>query len=521
MRRYYFCQALRYVCLSLLVSATPLCLYAQSAQALTASFGHPYRGHLENGIPFPAQFSGYQLREQEKTFTTPELIGAVLDGLDAVKKQFPGSCDLYIGDFSLPTGGPINHHRSHQNGRDVDLGMYAKDNRTLDSFIPMNESNLDAAKTWCLIEGILRSQRVQYIFLDGNVQKLLYDHALSRRIDPVYLDHVFGIAGGRVIKHIGGHQDHIHVRVIAPWSTLASKVGEGETLKRAIIEMAQQAYLPKKVFYYANGTEGNLDRLAQSFGVGQNDFFRWNNLHGNQVLTPGSCLVFYKRGFELEPVDLARSLDTNNFAATPALKLASLRTDRTISDFTTRRSSTIIEEKHGAAAVPAPTCYANRGDTLEKIARRTKTDVKTLCELNGIKKNQKLKPGQQIKLAAIRASHKPALHSSHQATAGSVALKSKVASTSKASFQTSKKNRSTSTPSKSAALAVKASRGTKHQPSVLPSKPAKAKPFTSTSAQSKTKDASKTSSKPISYMKESNAGGTAMNTRQSVKKAVN
>jgi hypothetical protein len=71
------------------------------------------------------------------------VIGAILDAIDSVQKQFPNSPPLYLGDFSAPTGGSMRNHSSHQNGRDVDIGMYAKGNRTLDMFAPMNEENLD------------------------------------------------------------------------------------------------------------------------------------------------------------------------------------------------------------------------------------------------------------------------------------------------------------------------------------------------------------------------------------------
>ena len=32
----------------------------------------------------------------------------------------------------------------------------------------------------------------------------------------------------------------------------------------------------------------------------------------NDALTPGACLVFYKRGFEVEPLHLARSLQPDS-----------------------------------------------------------------------------------------------------------------------------------------------------------------------------------------------------------------
>jgi hypothetical protein len=207
------------------------------------------------------------VREEGRTYTTPEVIGAVLDAIDAVREKFPDTCDIYLGDFSLQGGGGSAHHRSHQNGRDVDIGMYAKGNQRLTSLHVMSADNLDTAKTWRLVEGLIHSQRVQYIFLDRSVQKLLYDYALSRGVDEAYLSQLFANAKGSVFQHVRNHIDHMHVRFFTPWSTLAAHVDESEIQKLRVIDMAQQAYLPKKVNYYVNGSEPGLDALAKSFGV--------------------------------------------------------------------------------------------------------------------------------------------------------------------------------------------------------------------------------------------------------------
>lgn len=394
--------------------------FIQDIQALTASYGRPYGGHLENGVPFPTQFPGYKLREESRTYTTPEVIGALLDAVEAVRTEFPDTCDVYFGDFSSTNGGSAIHHRSHQNGRDVDVGMYAKGNRPLDTLVSMNESNLDAAKTWCLIENIIRSQRVQYIFLDKSVQRILYDYAVSRGYDQDYLNRIFGNVRGSLIQHVRNHVDHFHVRFFTPWSTLAAHIGPDEAEKRMVVEMAQQSYLPKKVNYYVNGSEKSVDELAKSFGVTKKDLCKWNQISPSGVPVPGSCLVFYKRSFESEPVHLARSLQPGFIAEAPAVRMASLRTEtsqRTVSDSSAAPARESVsepaetpkkveKEKHSAPTVTAdtgPKTYvAKRGDTLDKIARRSNIDVKILCRLNGISKTTPLRPGQVVKTPTSR-----------------------------------------------------------------------------------------------------------------------
>lgn len=376
----------------LLIILTPLALI-NTAFAITASIGRPYQGKLKNGIPFPREFRGYTLREAERTYTTPEVVGALLDAVESVRRQYPDSCDLYTGDFSLPDGGCMRHHRSHQNGRDVDVGMYAKGNRYLDRFVPMNQANLDVPKTWQLVENLLRSQKIQYIFLDKRVQRLLYDYALSRGKNPAYLDTLFGNARGAIIQHLRGHQDHMHVRFFTPWSTMAGQLKEVNGQKRQVIEMAQQAFLPKKVHYYVKGGEPNLRALAQSFGVSPKDLCRWNRLRGNDVITPGSCLVFYKRAFEVEPVHLAQTMQPNLALDSSPIQLASL-SPTTVRDL----SPKLTRKTRKTKTVKVITYKVKKGDTLGKIAIRNGISLDDLCNLNGLKRKSTIRYGQILKV---------------------------------------------------------------------------------------------------------------------------
>jgi LysM repeat protein len=371
----------------------------------TASYGRPYQGRLENGVLFPTFFPGYRLGDESKSYTTPEVVGALLDAIEAVRTAFPDTCDLFIGDFSVRGGGPIIHHPSHQNGRDVDMGMYAKGNRPLDTFVPMSEKNIDAPKTWCLIENLIRSQRVQYIFLDRRIQKVLYNYAVTKGYDQAYLDRVFGNVRGSLFQHVRNHFDHMHVRFFTPWSTIAAHIDGSEVEKGLVVQMAQQAYLPQKVNYYVNGSEKSLDDLARSFGVTVRDLCKWNSLSAFSTPSPGSCLVFYKRSFE--PVLLARSLQPGFIALAPPIRMALIRSEGTpskVTDITARPPEPKVQEKTVKRSEPAhaaerPAVYlAEKGETLASIAMRSKTDAQILCQLNGIKATTLLRAGQTMKI---------------------------------------------------------------------------------------------------------------------------
>ncbi len=410
MGRFNSCLGLNVICVCFAALLLFNAGFVKDVEALTIAYGQPYHGRLINGVQFPNQFPGYHLRDPERSYTSPEVVGALLDAIDAVRQKFPDTCDVLLADFSTNNGGGAIHHRSHQNGRDVDVGMYARGNRPLDNLMVMNEENLDAAKTWCLIENIIASQRVQYIFLDRRIQKILYDYAVSQGTDPAYLDHVFGNVQGSLIQHVPNHIDHFHVRFFTPWSTLAGHVGENEHQKRMVIEMAQQAYLPQKVNYYVEGNEKSLDALAQSFGVTQRELCRWNQIAGGNMLQPGSCLVFYKRGFEAEPVHLAQSLQPGFVVETPPIQYASLRSNSVLSDAPSVAEENLSpapvrQKRTSAPATPTYTTYKiQKGDTLEKVARKNHLDVKALCQLNGMKKPTALKPGQTIRLAMVKPS---------------------------------------------------------------------------------------------------------------------
>lgn len=373
-------------------------LFETPALTFTASVGRPYQGRLINGVPFPTQFPGYYLRDQERAYATPEAIATVLDAIDAVRERYPDTCDLFIGDFSREGGGWLNMHRSHQNGRDVDLGMYAKGNRPLDTFVPMNDEILDAAKTWCFLDSLLRSQHIQYIFLDRRIQRQLHEYALSQGVDPVYLEQLFANGRNSPLQHVGGHYDHMHVRFYTPWSTKAARISEEDEPQRAEIEMAQQAYLPQKVNYYVKGSDRSLAELAQSFGVSPKDLCRWNQLNPEDAPRPGSCLVFYKRGFEVEPVHLARSLQPDSVADSSGLQFASAGGGRF--PFTAYHFS---RTRTARSSIPVSATYTvNRGDTLAAVAKRNRVDLKTLCAVNGLKPGAGIKPGQKIKLVSGR-----------------------------------------------------------------------------------------------------------------------
>lgn len=365
------------------------------AQALTLSIGEPYRGRLVNGVPFPPDMGGYIVRDPDRAHATPELVGSLLEAIETVREKYPHTVDLFIGDFSAPGGGPMRGHKSHQNGRDVDLGMYALGNQPLDRFIPMHAGNLDVPKTWSLMEALIRTGRVQYLFVDRKIQRMLFEYALSRGFDEDLLNRLFNDVGSgsseAAIRHEPLHDDHIHVRFYAPWSTLAAQADSLDPDKKTLIELAQAGFLPKKVLYYVDKRQTDIAALAQSLGVRLQDLLRWNHLQPNMPLSPGTPLVYYRRAFELEPVHLAESLRPRTIIPPEPLQVASVDYLPSVDVSSWKRSEPKekVEKTH----------TVRRGETPSSVARAYGLSVSELCRMNNISAKRPLLVGSKLVVA--------------------------------------------------------------------------------------------------------------------------
>lgn len=181
----------------------------------TASLGVPNRGALFN----PEAFRDSELwviESAENVWATPESIRALQHAVEAVRREHPGTTPLHIGDASRRRGGYLRPHRSHQSGRDVDVGFYYLDGPAW--YAPATASNLDRVRTWALVRALLADGETEYIFLDQGVQTLLVEHALAAGEDPAWLRDVFGGTSRREapVRHTRGHKTHLHVRFLSP-----------------------------------------------------------------------------------------------------------------------------------------------------------------------------------------------------------------------------------------------------------------------------------------------------------------
>jgi murein endopeptidase len=248
------------------------------------SIGSPDAGLLLNPRPFP-QGPYWTIRDPRRAWATDETIDFVTTAIEAVEARYPGSPRLLVGHISSPEGGRLGRHRSHQTGRDVDLGFYYR-RGPVDTFLPARRVDLDLPRTWALVRALVTETDLDRIFVDRTLVGALYQHALAEGEDRAWLDEVFGRAPGGpkgLIQHERLHRDHLHVRFhnpraqeharvvypvlvetgAAPPPTVTHRVRSGETLG----SLARRYGTSVGAIRAANGLRGSLLRAGRSYVI--------------------------------------------------------------------------------------------------------------------------------------------------------------------------------------------------------------------------------------------------------------
>jgi len=182
--------------------------------------GTANEGRLFGGQELGAAGHGW-IQKGRNGFGTNETIQLLRWALGETVTAFPGTAPVYIGDISQEGGGSLLPHRSHQSGRDVDIGYYHVNDRPLRGFVDATSESLDVEKSWFLLEKLLLTGQVQYVFMDYRVQEWLFLMALNRGWSETDLKKLFQYPRGPrahtgKIRHAPGHLNHFHVRFVCP-----------------------------------------------------------------------------------------------------------------------------------------------------------------------------------------------------------------------------------------------------------------------------------------------------------------
>jgi hypothetical protein len=185
------------------------------------SIGSATSGRLEEGRCLGPAGPGFLVRRPETACGTDETVILMMFALGEVLRDYPGTVPVVIGDLSRPEGGPLKPHKSHQSGRDIDIGLYAARNRSLSFFAELETGDVDWDKTFFLISNLIATGRILQIYANYSIQPHLYEAARAMGYDDSQLAWLFQYPRGHkvkagVIRHAKGHTRHVHVRFSCP-----------------------------------------------------------------------------------------------------------------------------------------------------------------------------------------------------------------------------------------------------------------------------------------------------------------
>lgn len=176
------------------------------------SIGRPNRGFLYNAVHM-GEGEHWELVDPDRAWGTQETIAALQSAALEVKRLYPDTPKLQVGHISKRHGGWLRPHRSHQTGRDVDLGLYYTDGSGW--YQPATPETFDAARSWALLSALARSGQLEYVFLDRTLHASLRAQAELVEQDAGFVRWFFEgnlPQQGPVLRHVRGHQTHLHIR---------------------------------------------------------------------------------------------------------------------------------------------------------------------------------------------------------------------------------------------------------------------------------------------------------------------
>lgn len=189
------------------------------ARARGQSVGRPNGGSLDRGVALPSEGPGFRRISKHRYFGTAETIALITYAGRRLSEAYPGSRPFLVGDISAEDGGRIPPHRSHQSGRDADIAFLEKGNPRRKGFRSrLLPDEIDLEKSWFVIETLLLTKRVRYVFVNEALIKGLEAEARRAGWTAQAVDALFQRQGERrgIIRHARGHTYHFHVRFECP-----------------------------------------------------------------------------------------------------------------------------------------------------------------------------------------------------------------------------------------------------------------------------------------------------------------
>jgi penicillin-insensitive murein endopeptidase len=209
----------------------------------STSLGTSADGTLRHPASLPFDGEGYAVptpwRNRHANYGTEALVDLVARASRAVERDAPGGVAA-VGDLSRRSGGGSAQHKSHQDGRDVDVFFYATDTggrpaRLTEAMLHFSSDGralrwsppqgvrpppravpsyrFDARRNWAFVRALLTDPQaeVQWIFVQRSLGAALLRQAAAEGDDPALL------ARAAFILHQPSdsepHDDHMHIRL--------------------------------------------------------------------------------------------------------------------------------------------------------------------------------------------------------------------------------------------------------------------------------------------------------------------
>lgn len=260
----------------------------------SVSVGRAGRGRLLFGVPMP-KTPGIHIRNPGEAWTVPEVIIALQAAHAAVEEKHPDGPDMVIGDISLRNGGRFPPHRSHQDGRDVDMRYFLLGEQPEDyKYRMVTPRNFDTGRVWTLIEHLYLTGQADRIFVDYRHQRRLYRYAIKQlKKKKAELEPILSYPRGRyrkeaLVRHVRGHHNHLHIRFKTP---IARTLGKLWTYREALAFQRRMDLQVRGQFDYVVRRGDTLSAIAARNDVSVAELRSWNRLPRKLVLRPGYVLT--------------------------------------------------------------------------------------------------------------------------------------------------------------------------------------------------------------------------------------
>jgi hypothetical protein len=176
--------------------------FSEIAWGRATSYGLQYAGSLSGATQLPVEGPDWvtwnpnrDLRPNapHRLWGHEQMIRTLLAVLQAYRAENPDAPRVVVGDLSLRHGGPMDSHRSHQNGLDVDV------------YYPRRDQELRPPSTPDEI--------------DRRLAQDLLDRFVAAGAQIVFVGYRTGLRGPRErVEPYPNHEDHLHVRFRNPRS---------------------------------------------------------------------------------------------------------------------------------------------------------------------------------------------------------------------------------------------------------------------------------------------------------------